>query len=240
MPRFRERTFAGADGRLRFPLVVDTDAAEVERTLGVAARWSHFLGPLDLAVSSFYGTSREPRFRLIGQAEAPTGLSPVYERVHQLGVDAQWTHEGWLWKVEAITRSGQGDRFYATTSGVEYTLSNMANSGADLGLISEYSHDTRSASSDPLEPFGVSLFDNDLFVGGRLALNDVQSSEVLGGAIVDLELGTVAWLIEAKRRVGASLTADFEVRAFSNTGVADPLHAFRRDGYAQLGLSFYY
>ena len=240
MPLFRERTFAGADGRLRFPLIVQTDAAEVERTLGVAVRWFHFLGPLDLGVASFYGTAREPRFRLIGVPTAPTGLAPVYERVHQLSVDAQLTHEGWLWKLEAITRSGQGERFYAATAGLEYTLSNISNSGVDLGLLGEYSYDTRSAAASPLDPVGVSLFDDDLFVGGRLALNDVQSSEVLGGAIVDLELGTVAWLIEARRRVGASFTADFEIRAFSNTDLDDPLYAFRRDSYAQLGLSFYY
>ena len=77
-------------------------------------------------------------------------------------------------------------------------------------------------------------------MGGRLALNDVQSSEALGGAIVDLEFGTIAWFIEASRRVGASFTVDFEVRAFSNTALEDPLYAFRRDSYAQLGLSFYY
>ena len=240
MPLFRERTFAGADGRLRFPLVVQGDVATIERTLGVGARWSHFLGPLDLGVSSFHGTAREPRFTLIGVPTAPTGLAPVYERIHQLGVDAQLTHEAWLWKLEAITRSGQGERFYSATAGFEYTLSNIANSGADLGLLGEYSHDTRSGAGDPIDPFAVSVLDNDLFVGGRLALNDVQSSEALGGAIVDLEFGTIAWFIEASRRVGASFTVDFEVRAFSNTALEDPLYAFRRDSYAQLGLSFYY
>jgi hypothetical protein len=89
-------TFPGTEGRLRFPLVVDTDAADVERTLGTGLRWFHFLGPLDLGVSSFYGTSREPRFMALGPASAPTGFAPVYERVFQFGVDAQLTHEAWL------------------------------------------------------------------------------------------------------------------------------------------------
>ena len=240
MPVFRERTFPGVEGRLRFPLVVDTDAAEVERTLGTGLRWFHFLGPMDLGVSSFYGTSREPRFRVIGSPSAPTGFAPVYERVLQIGVDAQLTHEGWLWKIEAITRRGQGDPFYAAIGGFEYTLSNIGNSGLDLGLIGECSHDTRDGS-DPVAPLtSVSLFDDDVFVGGRLALNDVQSSELLSGAVIDVNVGSVAWLIEASRRMGENFTMDLEVRAFSRADAEDPLYFFRRDRFVQLGLQYHY
>ena len=239
MPRFRERTFPGAEGRFRFPLLIDEDAAEIERTLGVAARWSHFIGPLDLGVSSFHGTARDPRFKVVGSAENPTGFAPVYERIHQLSVDAQLTSGGWLWKLEAITRSGQGDRFQAFTGGLEYTLGNVGNSGLDIGLLAEYSHDTRA--SDFTAPLvAVSVFDNDLFMGGRFALNDVQSTAILAGAVVDVELATVSWLVEASRRVGESFTADFEVRAVANADPEDPLYLFRRDSYGQLGLSWYY
>lgn len=240
LPRFRERTFPGADGRLRFPFVVETDAAEVERTLGVAARWAHILGPVDVGLSYFYGTSREPRFTIDGAPDMPGALVPLYERVHQGGIDAQLTHESWLWKLEAISRWGQGDAFAAATAGFEYTLANVQGRGLDIGLIAEYSHDTRTPSADPTEPIAFALLDNDLFAGARVALNDVQSTEVLAGAIVDLELGSVAWLIEASRRVRQSFTADFEVRAFSNTDPEDALFSFRRDSYAQLGFSVYY
>ena len=239
MPAFRERTFPGVESRLRFPLVVDTDAAEVERTLGTALRWFHFIGPLDVGVSSFYGTAREPRFRVLGPPSGPAELAPVYERVLQVSADAQLTHEGWLWKIEALTRRGQGDPFYAWIGGFEYTLSNMGNSGLDLGLLGEYSHDTRD--DDPAEPLtSVSLFDDDLFVGGRLALNDVQSSEILGGAVIDLNLGSVAWLIEASRRMGENFTMDLEVRAVSRPDAEDPLYFFRRDSFVQLGLQYHY
>ncbi len=240
MPFFRQRTLPGPDGRLRLPLVVDRDAAEIERTLSVGARWFHFLGPLDLGVSGFYGTSREPRFRTLGPPEAPTGLAPVYERIFQIGVDAQLTHESWLWKLEAITRRGQGDPFYAMTGGFEYTMSNIRNSGLDLGLLGEYSHDTRE-DTDPAAPLtALSIFDNDLFVGSRIALNDVQSTEVLGGALVDLQFGSVSWLIEASRRVGENFTMDFEVRAIVNTDPEDPLHFFRRDSFVQLLVEYHY
>ena len=219
---------------------MDANAAEVERTLGVGARWFHFLGPLDLGVSSFYGTAREPRFRLIGSPLAPTGVAPVYERIFQIGVDAQLNHEGWLWKLEALTRRGQGNPLYAWVGGFEYTMSNLGNSGLDVGLIGEYSHDSRGVG-DPAAPLtSVSFFDDDLFVGSRLALNDVQSSELLGGVIIDVHFGSMAWLIEASRRVGESFTMDFEVRAFSRADAEDPLYVFRRDTFVQLGLQYHY
>ena len=128
----------------------------------------------------------------------------------------------------------------AWIGGFEYTMSNIGNSGLDVGLIGEYSHDSRGGG-DPDAPLtSVSFFDDDLFVGSRVALNDVQSTELLGCAIIDVHLGSVAWLIEASRRVEESFTMDFEVRAFSRTDIEDPLYSFRRDGFVQLGLQYHY
>ena len=65
LPYFRERTYAGDRGRLRGPLPILADAvyqAQAERWHpDVAVRWSSFTGDLDLGVSAFRGTSREPR-----------------------------------------------------------------------------------------------------------------------------------------------------------------------------------
>ena len=66
---FRERTFPGQRGRLRAPLVVDSDrsafdANGLRRQLGAAVRWSHALGDWDIGIAHFFGTSREPIFEL--------------------------------------------------------------------------------------------------------------------------------------------------------------------------------
>ena len=52
LPYFRERTFAGVDGRLRSPLPVATDNAQYESSdeenhVDFALRYSHYLGSFD-------------------------------------------------------------------------------------------------------------------------------------------------------------------------------------------------
>jgi len=65
LPYFRERTFAGAAGRFRTGIVVDTDAAtyessDEEKHIDYALRWSHTKEAFDVGVSYFDGTSRDP------------------------------------------------------------------------------------------------------------------------------------------------------------------------------------
>ena len=131
LPYFRERTFAGDRGRLRGPLPI-LESALYESTAerwhtDVAVRWSWFVGELDLGVSAFRGTSREPLLvpMTVDGDAGPTALQPRYDLIDQVSIDAQWTGGSTLWKLEAMTRSGHGDRFGATTFGVEHTLFNL-------------------------------------------------------------------------------------------------------------------
>ncbi|MDX1579808.1 MAG: hypothetical protein R3266_15085 [Gemmatimonadota bacterium] len=133
LPYFRERTFAGARGRLRgaFPVL---DEAAFESDAGrwhpdVAVRWTYWTGGLDVGVSAFRGTSREPRLIAVAieeqtvPAESGIALRPRYDIIDQLSIDAQWTRGPTLWKLEALTRGGHGDRFFAAVAGVEHTFS---------------------------------------------------------------------------------------------------------------------
>ena len=63
----RKRTFPGAQGRFRGPLVVDSsratyESADEEWHVDLAGRYSNSFGPLDIGLSVFDGTSREPTF----------------------------------------------------------------------------------------------------------------------------------------------------------------------------------
>lgn len=235
LPGLRERTFPGSEGRLRTPLPVDTDAAEYEagddeRHLAGAVRWSHVLGDFDLGLHGFAGTARNPQLR----PDLENGrLIPYYQRMQQSGLDAQYTKGAWLWKLEALVRGGQGDPFFATVGGFEYTAYQVFGSSADLGFLTEVLYDGRDEDA----PF--TSFENDTFLGARLALNDIQDTSILAGAIFDHENGEALALVEAERRFGTSITAGVEVRAILNAA-RDSLRPFRDDSFLQGRLTWNY
>ncbi len=235
MPVFRERTFSGRDGRLRTPLVVDTDDAQYESSaedsrVDLALRWSHFLGDWDVGVSYFYGTGREPRL-----VPAATGdrLLPFYDVIQQIGVDVQYTRGAWLWKLEALAREGQGRTFGAAVAGFEYTLYQVK-AAADLGLLAEYLWDDRDDFAPP------TAFEDDLFLGARLALNDTQDTTVLAGGVVDLDERSWAVLIEAERRLTDHFTIEVESRLFLDVSEEDLLAAFAADDFAVVRLAYHF
>ena len=230
---FRERRYFGDAGRPGLPFPLDPSGAIVEGgDVGWALRWSHAVGLVDMGVSYFHGTSRDPRFLVrddLGQV-----LVPVYDEIDQTGLDLQLTQGGWLWKLEAINRAGQGPRFAAFTGGFEYTFANVRGKGLDLGVLAEYSFDERGrAALTPLE--------DDVFVGARLAFNDVQSTEVLAGAAVDRTSGASFVNIEASRRFGDRWTLDLRVRAFIAVPPDDLfLFGVRKDDYVQASWAFHF
>jgi len=233
LPGFRERTFAGREGRLRTGLHVDTDdpiyeSSSKEHRIDAALRWSHTLGVVDIGLSHFSGTSRDPRFSLRSDNRA---LVPIYDVIDQTGVDLQLTLESWLLKLEAITRSGQQERFSAVASGFEYTFVGIAGSSADLGVVGEYLFDDRGSA----QPFA-----NDVFIGFRYTANDVQSTEALAGFIIDADTHARVFSLEASRRIGDHFVLNIEAQAFSNIDTADPLVAFVNDDYIELRLGYHF
>jgi hypothetical protein len=239
MPYFRERTFRGEKGRLRAPFVWDTDNTQFESSLeewhpDFAARGSHALGDWDVALGYFRGTSREPRFTLHIRDDGQLRLVPVYDQVDQVGLELQWTVEAWLWKLEAISRWGHGEHFSAAVAGFEYSFFGLFGTALDLGLVAEYLYDGRSAAA-PGTPF-----DNDVFVGGRLAFNDVGSTSILAGVIVDDQSGSMLATVEASRRLGDRWTVEVESLSFFDVPPTGLLYGVHRDDYVQIRLSFFF
>ena len=236
LPYFRERSFAGIDGRLRTPVPVDNDNAgfessDQEQHIDLALRYSHYFGNIDIGFNLFKGTSREPR--LLPNAEG-SALIPNYDQIEQFGVDLQYTGDTWLWKLEAIVRDGYNDSFGAAVGGFEYTFYQIGGSTADLGVLLEYQYDDRSEE----EP--VSLSDDDIFAGLRLALNDTQDSTMLAGLSYDRDSGETFVNIEAERRLGEDYVLEVRARIFTNTEPTDKGYALVDDDYLQLQLSRYF
>jgi len=238
LPGFRERTFPGKHGRLRFPLVSDGKAlysnSRKERHVDLAARYSGYIGDWDFGIAAFHGTGRDPRF--VPNATF-TRFFTVYDVIDQASVDLQYTHDAWLWKFEGLWRSQNGQSFFAGVGGFEYTLYQIAGSDADLGLLLEYSRDGRS---DDFRVAPPTLLDDDIFIATRLALNDTQSSEVLAGIFVDRNDHSYQFSVEAERRLGDRYKLELESRWFLNTSKSPVLSAFKQDSHVILRLSRYF
>lgn len=236
LPYFRERTFAGGDGRFRPPLPVDTDRPQYEspdgdRHVDLAARYSHYFDDVDLGLSLFRGTSREPR--LLPDAGGDRLLAS-YDQITQFGVDLQYTHDAWLWKLEAIVRDGAEDTFGAAVGGFEYTYYQVSGSAVDVGVLAEYQYDGRGET----EP--VTVGDNDLFLGTRLALNDPQDTSVLAGVGLDVRTNESFINIEAERRLGEDYVLGLRSRIFSGAKPGDATYTLSADDYVQLQLSRFF
>lgn len=239
LPGFRERTFPGKEGRLRTFPEVDVGNAQyekhgIEKHLGYAVRWSQVISDWDVGFSHFYGTSREPGFKFSMTPDGSFKIIPYYELINQTGLDLQWTIDDWIFKHEAIVRSGQGKTFYANTTGIEYTLFDIFSSGLDLGLVVEYMYDTRG-SNNTLAPF-----QDDFLTALRFAFNDTQSTEILAGVLFDRTSNTRLYNIEASRRIGESFKIDLEMRIFSGAPTFDSAYSFREDDHIRLDFSYYY
>ena len=238
LPGFRERTFPGIKGRPRVQPYVDVDQARFESSAeelhtDFAVRWSKTFDAWDLGIAYFYGTSREPRFELgLDSANRPT-MIPIYELINQASLDLQYTGEEWLWKLEALSRSGQGESFASATGGFEYTLVNVFDKGADLGIIGEFAFDDR-ADEAPV------LFENDFILGARLALNDEQNTEILTGVVFDLDGDGMSYSLEASRRLSDDFRLNLEANFNSNIPQDDPAYSLRNEGFVQFELEWFY
>ncbi|MEM9822623.1 MAG: hypothetical protein AAF985_16190 [Bacteroidota bacterium] len=235
LPHHRKRTFAGTYGRLRFADVIDANELDYESGAGawrqdLALRWSHYFGIVDIGLSHFYGNGREPLFAF----DTEGTIIAFYPVIHQSGLDLQVTHDAFLWKLESIYRYAEDQDFVALAAGVEYTFSNIRESGIDFGLLTEYSYDGR-------DEWALSALENDLFFGSRLTFNDVQDTNILFGGILDLNSSSKVFSVEASRRVGSNWKAEIEARIFNQIDNRELLLSnFRADSFIRMSLSRFF
>lgn len=250
LPYFRERTFPGVNGRLRPPLVIDTDSPEFLTTTVIgfapaqyeseiedghvdgAIRWSGTVADYwDYGLYYFNGTAREPEL-LPQLGDNGTVLVPRYNQMHQVGLDLQATLDSWLLKLEVIARSTAAQDHQALVGGFEYTFFDIG-AGMDIGALLEYHHDTRGLGTN-------AIFQNDLFAGIRLGLNDEQSTEFLAGGYLDLDNDSVFFRLEGSRRFGSSFKASLNAQLFNISEPTDPQYFIRQDDYLEFSLGYYF
>jgi len=241
LPGFRTRTFSGEDSRLNGGIVVDNDNEVYESDaeqghLDFALRYSHTIGDWSVGLSWFNGTSREADLTRFFD---PTTLTttPFYPQIDQFGADIQITTDSWLIKLEAIQRNHSDpflEDFAATTFGAEYTFVGVFGSVYDIGALAEYSWDERGLE-------GTSAFQNDLFLGARLAFNDINESALLLGFSNDLDnTDSRTVFIEASTRLNQSITSEIELRYFESDSPEDLLFTISDDSFVQVNFEYHF
>jgi hypothetical protein len=238
MPYFRDRTYPSLTGHFRPQYFVNVDAATFQSTLGrfnpdLAFRWSDRIGAIDIGLSHFFGTNRLPVLVENVPASGIPELDPEYDLMQQSGFDFQVTLGGLLGKLEMITRGDQNYQnvYFAATVGGEYTIPQIFGA-LDVGLLLEYLYDSRGLSA-PV------AFEDDFFVGMRLALNDSGGFSFLMGGIIDRENYDQIYFLETSRRLGNTWKVGVKGGLFNVSDTTDPLYTFAQDNFVQLDVTYF-
>ncbi len=239
MPFFRERTFVGTGGRLRGASVVDEartqyESAAEEWHSDWALRYSYTFGDIDMGLSQFVGTSRDPTLLDGTDSNGDDIKIPKYEQIKQTSLDVSYVIGEWLWKLESLYRTGQGNEdYFAWAGGFEYTSVGVFESSMDLGFVGEWLYDDREDDAD-------TAFENDIAGGLRLTVNDAASSEALLGWVQDVDTSARLLFLEASRRFGNNWLLNIEMRLSLDQPASDFLFDQRKDDLFQTELFYYF
>ena len=240
LPWFRERTYSGQDGRLR-PLVslatlpVTYQSGAKDSHVDYALRWSKSFSGIDLGISQFVGTNRDPRVAtsaIYVTAANPAGLYLSYDQMAQTSVDMTAVRGNWVYKLEALHRDTNYDHYWAGVTGVEYAFNGVFHTPYDVNTFLEYNYDSRGQ--------GQAVYQSDVFVGALLNLNDDKSTQLKLGVLVDTNDSTRSTRVQFSRRLNDNWSARLEGQWFNSVDSGNPLNAYREDSYLQATLARYF
>lgn len=265
LPKFRERTFNGIDGRPFFGVVVDEDLAQFEsdkgtRHIDFAMRWSQSYDIWDVGVHYFTGTARDPLLIPVIK-DGTVVLAPRYIQTDQIGVDAQGLFGDLAVKTEVVGRFGDEiEDHFETVSGIEYTLVGVLSPLQERDILS-----TEWCNTAGLNPFKSIIcndrmdlgivaeylwdergkdaphpFQNDLLAGFRFALNDERSTDALFGIIQDLDGGATSISLEASTRLFDAHRLSIEARHFANTSDDTSFSGFGNESFIKMDFKYFF
>lgn len=214
-----------------------------------AFRWQRSIDNVDVGVTGFQGTARDPRLTVVCDPQIwlafgqcyPVAFAPIYEQSRQLGLDAVGVFDALQVKVEALARarrdstdpSSRKEINLASVTGLEYTWSTPFQLDGDVGLVLEYMLDQEKAGLR-------TPFQKDVAAGVRLTLNDVGSTSLLALANVDMDKGTRMVSVEASTRFGEHWRLAGELWLFQEIPALDPLTNFRNDDHVLVSVSYFF
>ena len=240
----RKRTFPGEHGRFRGLPVVDNsratyESADEEWHVDLAGRYSNSFGPLDIGLSVFDGTSREPTFApvVVDQAPPLLVLAPHYEQIRQVGLDGQITTGPLLLKLETIRRTGgrnrmmQEEDYTASILGGEYVVNGPWDTNSDLSLFAEWLRDDRERNA-------TDALANSVFLGARLGLNDEYGTDFFLGVLDSREADSRVLNAEFNRRLSDNLSLHVEAIAHVGFETDETVSDTRHDSFIGMSLEY--
>lgn len=238
LPYFREQTYPGERGRPATDFPIDPDLTTYESGKeewhpDFAARYSTHFGDFDLGLGYFQGTARDPILNPTLNSSGNPVLAPFYPQMKQGSFDLQATIGAWLYKFEGYGRRELGDAYAAATGGIEYTFYGIFGSAGDLGTVVEYAYDTRGQNFR-------NAYQNDAFFALRWGANDVASTSILGGVVIDMETGATGFRFEGGRRLGDDYRLSVEAYVFTHVPPQDVVHSIADDDYLQIRIARFF
>lgn len=235
LPYSREERLAEGKDRFRALEFVLSDAEfeDGQNALSSAVRISQMLESVEFAVSYYNGHARSPYFtpNLDGVGNVIT-LQPNYARIEQAGFELLWIKGQMLAKLESIYRSTGDDDFVGLSIGLEREFPRIGSAKKSLILYGEYYYDGRETDRiSPLTPF-----QNDIFLGVRLALNNLSSTEYELRFTRDLDYDSTFWDFRAKTRIKQQWFIEASLYKFIHDDDDPALRSFTSDSRLEVNV----
>lgn len=163
------------------------------------------------------------------------GFVPYYQKIQHAGLSAVYARGDLQFRGElAYTKPSSEDGYFAGVVGGDYTFSGLGPTGASLTLIAEYLWDDRSTRHPG------TIFDNDVFLGANLLLNDTRDTRFRLGGFHDLDTQAQLFQLSASTRINDSTRIELNAMHVEADGWSDPLSFIDNDNFFELKISTYF
>lgn len=232
----RERRFARHEDRFRVlpAAIVDEDLEDGRWAPTGAIRAEIPVGALNLVVSQFLGTAREPALRPVIGPNGLEGFRAFYGRISQTSIDAEYVVGDSVLKAELIHQRGDAGPFWGGGIGIETSFSKFAGGLGDLTLYAEAYADSRN-DDVPLTPF-----QRDVFIGARYSFNDTGDTLLDLRHTYDLEWRSSLVELRASRRLFSDFVLSFAFLQTLNEARDPALSTLARDAQFKLRLARFF
>lgn len=232
----RERRFGRGEDRFQvLPATVIDQHFEGGRSSPTGAiRVELPVGPVNVAVSQFLGTAREP---VLSAVVGPTGLEgfrAFYDRISQTSVEAELVLGDSVIKTEVIHQHTDKGASWGGGVGIETGFSKFASGPGDFTLYAEAYADSRADDA------AVTPFQRDVFLGARYTFNDTDDTLLELRNTHDLEWGSDLLELRASRRVLQDAVFTFSLLKAANEARDPALSSLGRDTQIKLRLTQFF